>query len=187
MVTNGYITEEALDVLAPVIDAYRVDVKAFTAAAYHEICRLSEFQPVLDAAVRAKKVHGCHVEIVTNVIPSINDDDAQLTALAEWIVRDLGPETPWHVTRFVPHLELSHLPATPIKTLERAALRGTQAGLQFVYVGNIADHAGQNTVCPSCHRLVVRRSGPAVEDLALRGSNCDMCGQDLNLRLTIKR
>lgn len=187
MVTNGYITEEALDVIAPHLDAYRVDVKAWSERAYYDLCRIRDFEPVLAAAIRAKRVHDCHVEIVTNVIPTINDDDAGLSGIAAWIAAELGRDTPWHVTRFTPYLELAHLSSTPIKTLERAAALGREAGLDFVYIGNVAEHPGQNTVCPNCHRLVVRRTGHGIEDVALRGTNCDMCGHNLNVRATIKR
>jgi pyruvate formate lyase activating enzyme len=90
------------------------------------------------------------------------------------------------VTRFHPELDLSHLPATPIRTLERAVAIGHEAGLEFVYVGNVPGHEGQNTVCPHCHRLVVRRTGFAIEDLALRRGHCDMCGEDLNVRETVR-
>jgi pyruvate formate lyase activating enzyme len=182
MVTNGYITEEALDLLAPHIDAYRVDVKAFSDDVYRRLCRIPSFAPVLAATVRAQYEHGCHVEIVTNVIPTINDDEATLRSIAEWMVAELGPKTPWHVTRFVPYLEFSNLPSTPIATLENAMAIGHSAGLEFVYIGNVPGHEGQNTVCPRCHRLVVRRTGFQVEDLALRGRFCDMCGEDLNVR-----
>jgi pyruvate formate lyase activating enzyme len=185
MVTNGYITPEALDLLAPHIDAYRVDVKAFSDDAYKRLCRIPRFQPVLDAAVRARHVHDCHVEIVTNVILTFNDDDATLRAIADWIVADLGPKTPWHVTRFVPYLELANLPMTPIRTLEHAADVGHKAGLEFVYVGNVPGHGGENTFCPKCRRLVARRTGYMVEDLAIRGTHCAMCGADLNVRSSI--
>jgi pyruvate formate lyase activating enzyme len=105
-----------------------------------------------------------------------------LRAIAEWIVADLGPKTPWHVTRFIPYLELANLPSTPIATLERAREIGHEAGLQFVYIGNVPGHEGENTICPRCHRLVARRTGYQVEDLALRGTYCAMCGEDLNIR-----
>jgi pyruvate formate lyase activating enzyme len=186
MVTNGYITEEALDVLAPHVDAYRVDVKGFTDAQYAELCRVSDLAPVLAAAVRAKHEHGCHVEIVTNVIPTFNDDEATLHGIAAWIAAELGPETPWHVTRFMPHLEFSHLPPTPIATLERAVSIGRDEGLKFAYLGNVPGHEGENTVCPNCKRLLVRRTGYAVEDVALRGTLCSMCGENVNVRTRIK-
>ena len=187
MVTNGYITEDALAVLGPHIDAYRVDVKGFSDAQYKELCRIPEMLPVLEAAERAKREYGCHVEIVTNVVPTFNDDEATLSGIATWIVERLGPETPWHVTRFMPHLEFAHLPSTPIATLEGAAKLGRDAGLDFVYVGNVPGHEGENTVCPGCRRLLVRRTGYAVEDVALRGTFCAMCGRDVNVRTAIKK
>jgi pyruvate formate lyase activating enzyme len=186
MVTNGYITEEALDILAPHIDAYRVDVKGFSDEQYRELCRVRHIAPVLAATVRAKQKHGCHVEIVTNVIPTVNDDDETLRGIAAWIAAELGVETPWHVTRFMPYLELAHLPPTPIGTLERAVRIGADAGLRFVYLGNVPGHEGQNTMCPSCKRLLVRRTGSAVEDVALRGTFCSMCGANVNFRMTMK-
>ncbi len=187
MVTNGYITEEALDLVAPHIDAYRVDVKGFSDEQYHELCRVREMAPVLAAAHRAKKVHGCHVEIVTNVIPRFNDDETTLREIAAWIVAELGPETPWHLTRFTPCLELAHLPQTPIATLERARRIALEAGLSFVYIGNVPGHEGANTVCPRCRRPLVRRDGAAVEDLALRGTLCSMCGANVHVRRSLKK
>jgi len=186
MVTNGYITPEALDLLGPHLDAYRVDVKGFSEDQYRELCRIRDFRPVLEAAVRAQERHGCHVEVVTNVIPTFNDDDATLGAIAAWIAAELGPQTPWHVTRFIPYLEFSHLRPTPVATLERAVDIGRRAGLQFVYVGNVPGHEGENTVCPNCHRVIVRRTGYAVEDVALRGTLCALCGQNVNVRTTVK-
>ena len=186
MVTNGFITTEGLDAVAPLIDAYRVDVKGFDDELYKRLCRVPDHRPVLAAAERALHRHGCHVEIVTNVIPTLNDDESTLRAIAAWIAERLGPRTPWHVTRFHPELDLSHLQATPIRTLERAVAIGHEEGREFVYVGNVPGHEGENTVCPHCHRLVVRRAGPAIEDLALRRGHCDMCGEDLNIRETVK-
>lgn len=186
MVTNGYITGDALAMLAPHIDAYRVDVKGFSNAQYKELCRIPDMRPVLESAERAKAAYGCHVEIVTNVIPTFNDDDTTLRGIATWIVERLGPETPWHVTRFMPYLEFSHLPPTPLSSLERAITIGHDAGLQFVYIGNVPRHDGENTICPRCRRLLVRRTGYAVEDVALRGTFCAMCGQNVNVRTTIK-
>lgn len=186
MVTNGYITEDALDLLGPHIDAYRVDVKGFSDEQYRELCRIPALEPVLAAAERAQAEHDCHVEVVTNVIPGFNDDAATLRAIADWIAHRLGSGTPWHVTRFIPHLELAQVPSTPIATLEAAVGIGHEAGLEFVYVGNVPGHDGQNTICPQCRRLLVRRTGSAVEDVALRGRLCAMCGQDVHMRTWLK-
>ena len=187
MVTNGFITEEALAVLGPHIDAYRVDVKGFSDAQYKELCRIPDMGPVLTAAELAKSEYGCHVEIVTNVIPTFNDDEATLRGIADWIVDRLGPATPWHVTRFMPYLDFAHVPPTPIPTLEDAVRIGHSAGLEFVYLGNVPGHEGENTVCPNCKRLLVRRTGHAVEDVALRGTLCAMCGQNVNVRTSLKK
>jgi pyruvate formate lyase activating enzyme len=87
----------------------------------------------------------------------------------------------------MPHLEFAHLPPTPIPTLENAVRIGHDAGLQFVYLGNVPGHEGENTICPNCKRLLVRRTGSAVEDVALRGTLCAMCGEDVNVRTSLKK
>jgi pyruvate formate lyase activating enzyme len=142
--------------------------------------------PVLAAAARAQREHGCHVEIVTNVIPAFNDDERTLRGIASWISTTLGQDTPWHVTRFTPYLEYAHISPTPIRTLESAVRIGRDAGLRFVYLGNVPGHEGENTVCPNCKRLLVRRTGYAVEDVALRGTLCAMCGENVNFRTALK-
>lgn len=180
-VTNGYITREALDIIAPHLDAYRVDIKGFRPETYKFLAKVSEVEPIFEAAVRAKKVHGCHVEIVTNIIPTVNDDDETLRSIAGWIASELGEKTPWHVTRFFPYLELSHLSPTPIATLERAITIGRDAGLKFIYVGNVPGHEGENTVCSSCKRVVIRRDGYSLGKIDVREGYCTFCGEDLNI------
>ena len=136
-VTNGYINLEALDMMGPYLDAYRVDVKGFSEDFYFKLTGVRDFNPVLAAAERAKKKWNMHVEIVTLVIPTMNDDEDQLKKLARWIVDTLGPETVWHLNRFFPCLEYQHLPPTPLPTLEKAKAIGLEAGLKNVYIGNI--------------------------------------------------
>lgn len=136
-VTNGYINLDALDMMGPHLDAYRVDVKGFSEDFYFNLTGVRDFKPVLAAAERAKKKWNMHVEIVTLVIPSMNDDDAQLKGLARWIVDTLGAETVWHLNRFFPCLEYQHLQPTPLATLEKAKAIGLEAGLKSVYIGNI--------------------------------------------------
>jgi pyruvate formate lyase activating enzyme len=180
-VTNGYATEAAVDAIGPHLDAYRVDVKGFTDAFYKKLAGVANWRTILTAAERAKHKWGCHVEIVTNVIPTMNDDDAQLRDIAEWIVGHLGPETPWHVTRFMPYLDLASLPPTPASTLNRARQIGMDAGLKFVYIGNDPGNPGENTYCPGCGRLVIERSGYATAPRLLQNGKCAECGQDLNI------
>jgi pyruvate formate lyase activating enzyme len=181
-VTNGYITEEALDAVAPVLDAYRVDIKGFSSRSYHEIAGIRDFSPIVAAAERAFKHHRAHVEIVTLVIPTVNDSEGELRDIARWIRDSLSPSVPWHVTRFYPYLRFSHLPPTPIVTLERAREIGLEEGLRFVYIGNVPGHAAENTVCPSCGKTVVERSGYMIEKKHVRDGCCAFCGEDLNMR-----
>jgi pyruvate formate lyase activating enzyme len=182
MVTNGYVTAEGLDAFAEVADVWRVDIKAFSAGPFKQLCHVSRPEAVREQAVRAKRGHGMHVECVTNVVPTINDSDDELHAIATWIASDLGTDTPWHVTRFTPYLEFSHLPATPLATLERAREIGREAGLDFVYLGNIDVQGAEDTICPRCGSTAIARRGFTVlsEQLAENGS-CASCGAQLNL------
>jgi pyruvate formate lyase activating enzyme len=177
MVTNGYITTEGLDYLAGAIDVWRVDVKGMTDEAYRHLCRVSSVEPVLRAAERAKKVHGMHVEVVTNVVPGINDDESQLTDLARWIAEELGPETPWHITRFFPYLDFADKPPTPLPTLRMARDIGIAAGLHYVYLGNVSEPGLEDTRCPGCGDVLVKRDGYTVVESAGVGGSCPGCGR----------
>ena len=181
-VTNGYSTPEALDAIGPYLDAWRVDIKGFSDALYKNLAKISKWRGILDVAKRAKEKWGMHVEVVTNIIPTMNDDDEQLQGIAGWIRSELGQLTPWHVTRFYPHHHISDLPPTPVATLERAIAIGREAGLRFIYAGNIPGHSSENTTCYSCGRLVVKRRGYQTQVLGLDGSKCRFCGAELNYR-----
>ncbi len=181
MVTNGFITAEGLDALAGLIDVWRVDVKGITDAQYRTLCKVSTVKPVLDAAERALHVHGMHVEVVSNIVPTINDDDETLAGIAEWIAGGLGPDTPWHITRFFPYLEYAHLPPTPIPTLRRALELGRAAGLRYVYLGNVSEPGGEDTTCPSCGALAVARDGYRITHRATRDGACAACGSNLGI------
>ncbi len=182
-VTNGYSTPEALDAIGPYLDAWRVDVKGFSDSFYRQLAKVSRWRGILEVAERAQEKWGMHVEVVTNIIPTMNDDDAQLEAIATWIRDRLGELTPWHVTRFYPHHELQHIPPTPVSTIERAYSIGQRVGLRFIYVGNLHGHEGENTTCYSCGRLLVRRVGYQTEQIGLEGSKCRFCGAELNFRI----
>ncbi|MBI4743516.1 MAG: AmmeMemoRadiSam system radical SAM enzyme [Actinobacteria bacterium] len=183
-VTNGYITSEALDLIGPYLDVYRVDVKGFTNEFYKKLANVKDFSPILKAAAYAKEKWKAHVEIVTNIIPTMNDDEAQLRGIARWIKESLGSETPWHVTRFMPYLKLSHLEPTPVKTLEFAQKIGYEEGLRFIYVGNIPGHEGENTYCYNCRNLIIKRIGYSLKKIELnKEGKCNFCGADLNFKL----
>jgi pyruvate formate lyase activating enzyme len=174
-VTNGFISQEALDEIGPWLDAYRVDIKGFTPRLYEKIAGISSFDGILKNTVRAKEKWGIHVEIVTNIIPTWNDDDSQLSGIASWIVRALGPDTPWHVTRFVPHLKLSALMHTPAATLERARKIGIDQGLHYVYIGNLFGHPSEHTYCPECGTLLIERDTFSVLKNLLENGKCPKC------------
>jgi pyruvate formate lyase activating enzyme len=181
-VTNGYLSPEALDTIGPYLEAWRVDVKGFSDAFYQDLAKIKRWQGILEVAERAKHKWNMHVEVVTNIIPTMNDDDAQLEGIARWIHDKLGELTPWHVTRFHPAYNISHLPHTPIATLEKAYKIGKKAGLKFVYLGNAPGHASETTTCPGCAKPVVERRGYETQVTGLEGSCCRYCGANLNFR-----
>mgnify|MGYP005837779915 CR=1 FL=1 len=182
-ITNGYLTSEALDMIGPYLGGYRVDVKGFSDKLYGRLAHIPHWRGILEVAVRAKERWNMHVEVVTNVIPTWNDDEEQLRGIARWIKGDLGPYTPWHVTRFMPYLELSHLPPTPVSTLERAYKIGRDEGLHFVYLGNVPGHKYENTICYNCGKTAIRRVGYQTQLVGVsEGGKCKNCGADLNIR-----
>lgn len=177
-VTNGAITEDALRAVASDLDVFRADIKGFSDATYRRIGHLARAQEIREV-VQAAKGLGMHVEVVTNIVPGLNDSDAELANIAGWIAEALGADTPWHVTRFFPHLRLAHLRPTPIQRLERGHAIGLEAGLRYVYVGNVPGHPWANTYCHSCGRLVIERRAFAVVRNELRSGSCPACGQRL--------
>jgi pyruvate formate lyase activating enzyme len=185
-VTNGFIAPEALDTIGPYLDAWRVDLKGFSDILYRDLSGITMWRGILDAARNAKDKWGMHVEVITNVIPSMNDDEEQLAGIANWICRELGELTPWHITRFYPHYHLSHLPPTPLATMETAYRIGKKAGLRFVYLGNVPGNDKENTFCYSCGKVVISRIGYNTRVTGIDGSNCVFCGAELNIRTTLK-
>jgi len=181
-VTNGYMTAAALDRLGPFLDAWRVDIKGFSEEAYRKLARITDWKGILETAARARKNWNMHVEVVTNIIPGVNDDDRQLGGIAHWIKEELGELTPWHVTRFYPQYQAEDISPTPLSTLERALELGEKEGLKFVYTGNVPGHDGENTRCYNCGNMVIERYGYDVRITGLNGSKCKNCGAEMNVR-----
>ncbi len=182
-VTNGYLSPEALDIIGPYLDAWRVDIKGFSDAFYKELAGVPRWREILEVAIRAKNKWDMHVEVVTNIVPTMNDDDEQLEGIANWIRDELGELTPWHVTRFYPNHHMMHLPPTPVSTLERACEIGQKTGLKFIYTGNVPGHKNENTVCYNCGNTIIERYGYNTSVTGLDGSKCKFCGVDLNFRV----
>jgi pyruvate formate lyase activating enzyme len=173
MVTNGYITREAFHDIYDHIDAANVDLKAFTENFYGKIT-LTHLEPVLQTLEWLKNETSVWFEITNLMIPTLNDDPAETRKLAEWILTHLGPDVPLHFTAFHPDFKLRDKPATPPETLHRAREIARAAGLRYVYEGNIFSEAA-NTVCPSCHTLLIRRSWHDVLENHLKSGNCPRC------------
>lgn len=180
-VTAAYLHEAALDYVAPVLDAFKFDLKAPTGEGWGWLTKVNDSLQGRAMAVRARELHGCHVEVVSNIVPGLNDSDDSLRTMAEQVLADLGPKTPWHVTRFSPDFELSYIAPTPIKTLERGIALGKKVGLQFVYIGNVQGHPARNTVCPNCGRTVIERGEVKVDPLWVTDGRCATCGEELNI------
>lgn len=180
-VTNGLINKEPLIELSKYLDAYRVDVKGISSESYLKISGLRNYEAVLASAETAFNELKMHVEVVTNIIPGINDSEEELRGIARWIVSKLNKKVPWHVTRFYPHFGFSHLYPTPVETLEMAAKIGKEEGLEFVYLGNVPGHKLENTFCPNCANLVIKRRGFYVEETNVQDGKCLFCDYDLNI------
>ena len=176
-VTDGYATPEAVSLLAPVLDAANVDLKSFDDAFYRKVCG-ARLAPVLDSIVAMHRA-GIWLELTTLVIPGRNDDDRQLRALTSWIVATLGPETPWHVSRFFPAHRMRDVPATPLTTLARVAAIGRDAGLAHVYVGNAPELGLEDTRCAGCGRVLVDRHGYRVHSHLSAAGACPDCERPL--------
>jgi pyruvate formate lyase activating enzyme len=172
-VTNGYITREALVHISPYLDAANIDLKGFSEYFYREVvhARLGE---VKDSIIEYKK-QGIWIELTTLIIPDMNDSDRELEEIARFIVENLGSDTPWHVSQFYPTHELTDKPRTPVSTLRRAREIGLNAGLHYVYEGNVPGDGGENSFCPGCGNTVVRRHGYLILENKIEGGRCPFC------------
>ena len=173
-VTNGYMTAEALKMISPYLDAANVDLKAFSDKYYKDLCsaRLKHVQ----ATLKLMKSLGVFVEVTTLIVPGLNDNPAELKELATFIVDDLGPRTPWHISRFHPTYQLTDRSSTPVATLNLAREIGLKAGLSYVYTGNVPGDAGENTFCHGCGKVVIERVGFRVAKLGIEKGKCVHCG-----------
>jgi len=177
-VTNGYLSADALHMIAPFLDAANVDVKAFNEDFYRRYCGAS-LEPVKETLVLMKQL-GVLVEVTTLIIPGLNDDPGELASLAAFLVDALGPETPWHISRFHPTYQLTDRPATPLKSLLMARDLGLKAGLRYVYTGNVPGQEGENTFCYACGKAVIERRGFQIKRRSLVNGCCGFCGAPID-------
>lgn len=178
-VTNGYMTEEMLEAFGPHLHAANVDLKSFRDEFYVKTCG-ARLQPVLDT-LKAMKKRGIWLEVTTLVIPGQNDSKEELSELARFLATEVGVDTPWHVSRFRPEFEMTDVRATPMETLGLAREIGLEAGLRYVYEGNVPGSDGENTYCYSCHRRLIHRFGfSIVENVVDSNSCCPYCGAGID-------
>lgn len=171
-VTNGYMTPEALETIHPYLDACNVDLKSFREDFYEKICR-AHLQPVLDSIQLMKKLD-IWVEVTTLVVPDQNDGEGELTQIARFI-RDLDPDTPWHISRFHPDYQYGDSRPTPLETLRKAYTIGKKEGLHYIYIGNVLGES-EDTLCPHCQRALIQRQGYFIGRNKIKDSTCPFCG-----------
>lgn len=176
LVSNGFMSGDCLTALSRRIDAANVDLKAFRDDFYREYCG-GRLQPVLDN-LKAIKALGWWLEVTTLVIPGVNDSAGELGAIAAFIRDELGADTPWHLSAFHGAYQMAQHPSTPLATLERGWGIGREAGLNFVYMGNVRSAVGGNTFCPACGALAMERRGFEVRLLGAAGI-CPSCKSHL--------
>ncbi len=177
VISAGYISQAPLLQLCQVVDAIKIDFKGYSREFYHDICGAT-LQPVLETM---KTVHqqGVHLEIVTLVVPTLNDQPDQLRDLCRWIVDELGPDVPIHFSRFHPLYKLTHLPMTPVEVLEQAREIAMEQGIRYSYIGNVPGHAGDNTYCHHCGKMLIRRLGFSILENCIVDGKCEYCNQPI--------
>ncbi|RLF58858.1 MAG: AmmeMemoRadiSam system radical SAM enzyme [Thermoplasmata archaeon] len=173
-VSNGYINPEPAKKIAKYLDAINVDLKG-DPRFYRDLCGISSEEPVKNA-LKIYKKSGVWIEITNLVIPGYNDRDEQLRLVAEWVVKNLGKDTPYHISRFFPQFKLTNVEPTPLNTLERAARIAEDAGLRYVYIGNVYMHPKESTYCPKCGSVMIKRAGYHIEYIRLE---CENCGEKI--------
>jgi pyruvate formate lyase activating enzyme len=177
-VTNGYMTSEALHMIQPYLDAANVDLKAFSDDFYKEQCSAKR-EHVMET-LRLMKSLGIFVEVTTLLIPGLNDDRKELGELAFFVADSLGSDTPWHISRFHPTYKLTDRPPTPAESIQEARRIGLDAGLRYVYSGNLPGDEGENTLCYSCSRLLIERWGYRISKNVIQDGRCPKCGATID-------
>ncbi len=175
--SNGYIQEEPLRLLCQYLDAANIDLKSFDDDYYAQLTG-GTLQPVLKS-LKILKDAGVHLEITNLVLPGYNDGEASIRRMCLWIKENLGFTVPVHFSRFFPTYKFAALNPTPVADLEKIRQIALDCGLQYVYIGNVAGHPGENTVCPQCGNIIIRRTGYIVTELNLTQGACGFCGKKI--------
>ena len=177
-VTNGYMTKECIKKMKGIIDASNVDLKAFTEKFYKELCGDVLLEHVLESIKELHKIQ--HIEVTNLLIPGYNDSEDEIRALSQW-VKDLDKSIPLHFTAFFPAYKMTDVPPTPTETVKKARKIALDIGMEYVYAGNILDVEGNNTYCPNCGEMVIKRFGFSSESKLVKGDKCPSCGHKIKI------
>jgi pyruvate formate lyase activating enzyme len=182
-VTNGYMTTEAVKTIAPYLDAATVDFKGGADPEFYKtFSSVPSIEPIFESLVEMRK-NNIHVEITNLVVPKVGDSIEKIAELAKWIKNTLGKDTPFHLLRFHPDYKLTTTAATSIEILEKAYLAAKNEGLSYVYIGNVPGHPSENTYCPNCNEMVIKRFGFEITRWNLaKDSRCPVCGHDILIK-----
>jgi len=176
-VSNGYMTNEMLDMISPYLDAVNIDLKAFKEETYKRLIG-ARLQPVLDSLKKIKQL-SVWLEVTSLIIPEINDDPEEIRSMANFIAKELGVNVPWHLSRFFPSYKMDEAEVTPLKTLQKAKNIGREAGLKYIYIGNVAGIDDMNTICPLCGYMLIERSGFGVRRINIKNGHCPRCQMEI--------
>lgn len=177
MHSAGYINEEPLRQIAKYLKAANIDLKGFSDKYYASFCQGS-LNEVLNT-LKILKEEGVWLEITTLLIPGGNDSDEEIRKMCEWIVKNLGKDTPVHFSRFFPMYKLINLSPTPLSTLVKAKKIAEESGLNFIYIGNVPEHLGEDTNCPHCHKLLIKRIGYRIIENNIKEGRCLFCKEPI--------
>ena len=173
LISCGIMNEAPLAELCETLDAIKIDLKGYDETFYRDVCG-AELQPILRSIKQIARSRA-HLEIVNLVVPTLNDSEKMLRGLVDWVVGEIGPDVPVHFTRFHPDYQLLNLPPTPVATLERSREMAMGRGMHYAYVGNVPDHPGNHTYCPSCGKAVIKRTGFFIAEMNVKKGLCAFC------------
>ncbi|MBD3183157.1 AmmeMemoRadiSam system radical SAM enzyme [Candidatus Poribacteria bacterium] len=175
LVTAGYVDTQPLKDLCECMDVVRIDLKSFSEKFYEDVVG-GKLKPVLDA-IKVTHDQDTWLEIVDPIVSGYNDSPEEIEQMSKWMVENIGPDVPMHFLKFFPAYKMRNFPPTPEETLDRCRKIAMDAGLNYVYLGNMPGNAGENTFCPNCEKLLIARVGYlGITEKNIADNKCKFCG-----------